>query len=172
MCSHLSHQELIRNPSGAPGSTFLMSSYAAEMLHGLDRADSPLPTPPQTLLSGPLPRGRRERSAGIYRTPEAAERARRRVERGLAPRLAQVALEPLDKTKAKSLVGDYSPTPGGRPGGRSTLTRPTTSASASRSGSCPRSAMSRSPRWTPIRSAPGKPGCSPRACVRRPSTAT
>ena len=32
----------------------------------------PIPSPPQVPLSGPLPGGKRERSAGIYRTPEAA----------------------------------------------------------------------------------------------------
>jgi hypothetical protein len=51
--------------------------------------------------------GKRQRSAGIFRSPEAAERARRRIERGLPPTLEHVALEPLDNAKAQTLFGDH-----------------------------------------------------------------
>jgi hypothetical protein len=72
-----------------------MSLYAAEMLHGLDRTSSPSPRHPKPRFQVRYQDGKRQRSAGIYRTPEAAERARRRVEGGPAPGFEQVPLEPV-----------------------------------------------------------------------------
>lgn len=50
--------------------------------------------------------GRRERSAGIYQTPRAAEAVRKRIERGLPPTL-EVLPTDLDAAKAQTLLGDY-----------------------------------------------------------------
>jgi integrase len=50
--------------------------------------------------------GRRQRSAGIYNTPGAAEAARKRVDRGLPPTLEVVPTE-VDAAKARTLFGDY-----------------------------------------------------------------
>lgn len=47
-----------------------------------------------------------ERSAGIYRTPRAAETACKRIERGLPPALEVVAID-IDAAKAQRLFGDY-----------------------------------------------------------------
>ena len=50
--------------------------------------------------------GRRQRSAGIHRTPEAAERARKRIERGLPPTIEEQPVGPVD-AKAQTLFGAY-----------------------------------------------------------------
>jgi hypothetical protein len=50
--------------------------------------------------------GRRQRSAGIYNTPAAAEAARKRVDRGLPPTLQAVPID-VDAAKAQTLFGDY-----------------------------------------------------------------
>jgi hypothetical protein len=50
--------------------------------------------------------GTRERSAGIYTSPKAAETVRKRVERGL-PALVEAPAEDVDTTKAQTLSGDY-----------------------------------------------------------------
>jgi len=51
--------------------------------------------------------GNRERSAGIYNTPKAAETVRKRVDRGLPPTLEDVSVAPVDAAKAQTLFGDY-----------------------------------------------------------------
>ena len=50
--------------------------------------------------------GRRQRSAGIYNTPGAAEAARKRVDRGLPPTI-EVVRTTADTAKAQTLFGDY-----------------------------------------------------------------
>jgi integrase len=50
--------------------------------------------------------GHRERSAGIYTTPKAAEVIRKRIERGLPPTLEVLAAD-IDVAKAQTLFGDY-----------------------------------------------------------------
>jgi integrase len=50
--------------------------------------------------------GRRQRSAGIYHTPKAAEAVRKRIERGLPPTL-EVLPTDVDAAKAQTLFGDY-----------------------------------------------------------------
>jgi hypothetical protein len=70
-----------------------MSSYTAEMVHGLNRADAPSPRHPKPRWQVRYQEGKHERSAGIFQTPKAAERARNRVERGLPPTLEHVAPE-------------------------------------------------------------------------------
>jgi integrase len=49
----------------------------------------------------------RERSAGIYNSPKAAETVRKRIDRGLPPTLAEVVVDAVDATKAQTLFGDY-----------------------------------------------------------------
>lgn len=70
---------------------------------------APIPPSPQH----PKPRwqvryqdGRRQRSAGIYNTPRAAEAVRKRIERGLSPTLDVVPTD-VDAAKAQTLFGDY-----------------------------------------------------------------
>src|SRR6266540_76767 len=84
----------------------LMSSYTAEMLHGLDRASPPSPRHPKPRWQVRYRDGTRERSAGIYTSPKAAETVRKRVERGL-PALVEAPAEDVDTTKAQTLFGDY-----------------------------------------------------------------
>ncbi len=61
-----------------------MSSYTAEMIHGLDRADSPSPRHAKPRWQvGYRDQSGHERSAGIFTVPKAAETIRKRVERGL-----------------------------------------------------------------------------------------
>src|SRR6266536_1099731 len=81
----------------------LMSSYTAEMLHGLDRASPPLPSPPQASLAGPLS-GRHPRAVG--RHLHQPQGVRKRVERGL-PALVKAPADDVDTTKAQTLFGDY-----------------------------------------------------------------
>lgn len=50
--------------------------------------------------------GTRERSAGIYPSPKAAETVRKRIERGL-PALVEAPTDGVDATKAQTLFGDY-----------------------------------------------------------------
>ncbi len=102
----------------------------------------------------------RERSAGIYPSPKAAETVRKRIERGL-PALVEAPTDGVDATKAQTCSATMSRRSGGRPGRRSIPTRPTRPASASRSASCPSSATPPSPPWTPTRSARGRPAWSP-----------
>jgi hypothetical protein len=83
-----------------------MSSYTAEMLHGLDRASPPSPRHPKPRWQVRYRDGTRERSAGIYTSPKAAETVRKRVERGL-PALVEAPAEDVDTTKAQTLFGDY-----------------------------------------------------------------
>ena len=57
-----------------------MSSYTAEMIHGLDRPSAPLSTPPQTRWQvWCYQQGSHERSAGIYGSPKPAETASKRI---------------------------------------------------------------------------------------------
>src|SRR6266536_540230 len=84
----------------------LMSSYTAEMLHGLDRASPPSPRHPKPRWQVRYRDGTREPSAGIYTSPKAAETVRKRVERGL-PALVEAPAEDVDTTKAQTLFGDY-----------------------------------------------------------------
>jgi|SRR6266487_958851 len=51
--------------------------------------------------------GSHQRSAGTYLTREAAEKARKRVERGLPPSSDGTAADAADATKALTLFGDY-----------------------------------------------------------------
>ena len=50
--------------------------------------------------------GRRQRSAGIYTSPKAAETVRRRIEQGL-PAMVETPVDGIDTTKAQTLFGDY-----------------------------------------------------------------
>jgi integrase len=50
--------------------------------------------------------GRRQRSAGIFTSPKAAETVRRRIEQGL-PALVEASAHGVDATKAQTLFGDY-----------------------------------------------------------------
>jgi hypothetical protein len=49
----------------------------------------------------------KERSAGIYKTPRAAEAARKRIERGLPPTLEVLPTDDIEPAKAQTLFGDY-----------------------------------------------------------------
>jgi integrase len=49
----------------------------------------------------------KEGSAGIYKTPRAAEAARKRIERGLPPTLEVLPTDDIDAGKAQTLFGDY-----------------------------------------------------------------
>jgi hypothetical protein len=51
--------------------------------------------------------GSRERSAGIFNSPKAAETVRKRIDRGLPPTLEVLATDSVDATKAQTLIGDY-----------------------------------------------------------------
>src|SRR6266702_7880059 len=62
-----------------------MSSYTAEMIHGLDRADSPIPSPPKPRWQVRYQDGSRERSAGIFNSPKAADTVRKRIDRAGRP---------------------------------------------------------------------------------------
>jgi hypothetical protein len=49
----------------------------------------------------------KERSAGIYRSPKAAEAVRKRIDRGLPPTLDVVTTDVVDLGKTQTLFGDY-----------------------------------------------------------------
>ena len=49
----------------------------------------------------------KERSAGIYKTPRAAETARKRIARGLPPVLEILPTDDVDAGKAQIVFGDY-----------------------------------------------------------------
>src|SRR6266511_3163981 len=51
--------------------------------------------------------GSRERSAGIFNSPKAAETVRKRIDRGLPPTLEVLATDSVDATKAQTLIGDW-----------------------------------------------------------------
>jgi integrase len=51
--------------------------------------------------------GRRERSAGIYTSPKAAEAVRKRTDRGLPLALVEVSTDGVDAAKSQTLFGDY-----------------------------------------------------------------
>ncbi len=51
--------------------------------------------------------GRRERSAGIYNSPKAAEAVRKRTDRGLPLALVEVSTDSVDAAKSLTLFGDY-----------------------------------------------------------------
>jgi hypothetical protein len=81
----------------------------------------------------------KERSAGIYHSPKAAEAIRKRIDRGLPPTL-EVVPTTADTAKAQTLFGDYAQDvwwPTWKVQHPESATRP---ASGSRSGSCPPSA--------------------------------
>jgi hypothetical protein len=102
-CSRRTHQELIRNP---------LPSLPDEFVHGGDdtwpgSCRFPHPRHPKARWQARYQDGKRERSAGIYSTPKAAETVRKRVDRGLPPTLEDLAADPVDATKAQALLGDY-----------------------------------------------------------------
>src|SRR6266540_1132510 len=74
----------------------LMSSYTAEMLHGLDRASPPSPRHPKPRWQVRYRDGTRERSAGIYTSPKAAETVRKRIEKRILPTLGNLPFAALD----------------------------------------------------------------------------
>jgi integrase len=77
------------------------------MVHGLDRADSPSPRHPKPRWQVRYQDGPRQRSAGIYNTPKAAEAIRKRIERGLPPTLELLPTDTVNGAKAQTLFGDY-----------------------------------------------------------------
>jgi hypothetical protein len=76
------------------------------MVHGLDRSDSSLASPPKPRWQVRYQDGQRQRSAGIYNTPRAAEAVRKQIERGLPPTLELLPTD-IDLAKARTLFGDY-----------------------------------------------------------------
>src|SRR6266508_3077038 len=116
--------------------------------------------------------GSRERSAGIFNSPKAAETVRKRIDRGLPPTLEVLATDSVDATKAQTLIGDYITNTWWPTWRAQHPDSATASASASRSGSSPPSGTSPSPPWTPTGSAPGRPAWSPRDSSPPPSTPT
>ena len=86
-----------------PAQAFLMSSYTAEMVHGLDRASPPGPLATQATLAGPLP-GRQPRTfSGHLHQPQTAATVRKRIDRGLPQ-----TLEDLGSTAYQTLTGPMS----------------------------------------------------------------
>jgi len=61
--------------------------------------------------------GRRERSAGIYQTPKAAEAIRKRIERGLPPTLQAFPTD-VDAAKTQTLLATMRKMSGGRASSR------------------------------------------------------
>src|SRR6266702_3060080 len=106
MCSHLTHQELIRNSSGRPLRAILMSSYTAETVHGLDRASSSLPSPPQTSLAGPLS-GRHPRAVRRHLPQPQGGRDRPQADRTGPPSPRGGAHRRRRRHQGADLFGDY-----------------------------------------------------------------